>query len=495
MRGALVTLLSVFCTLCLVLPAESGGVSIWAVGAKAKAMGGAFRAVSDDWSAAYYNPAGLYYVTENQFSINENITHYRFQYTPMVTYGDYEVGYYNGSEIRNHYEIITNPMLGGFIKVPLAGRKFVMGLSVFQPFDANLSWNVFQNPNNNAALPGRQIEHNFDAVAINWIGTYELLEDQLSIGVSAGLLKADHEYGGFFLRPNPIDSNAPYYSDIAGRPNELITQWQKSEGAGYAPNFRFGVLYKPTSKLRVGATFAPGMSVTAEGNVEMYFYMPDIPSYHNRTDVRTSPDSINFILSSGATYRANATYQSEITLPTQLALGLAYQLSERMLVTGDVEYNLWSSYDGYHFDYAFADSNVTRNAELNEWMVSDMALPVKWRDTWRAGLGLQYTAKDWLLLRGGYSADQSPYDEDEGGGLHPAYFDTGLKHSAHLGFGLVFEHITIDVATQYIHFPETTEKANVNWESNGDTDNIVDNMAGTYKGTAWESIVQFTVRF
>ena len=97
MRKATVTMLIVVvCLWCLIPPAVAGGLSVSGVGAKAKGMGGAFRAIADDWSAAYYNPAGLFYTSDNQLSFNEVITHYRAKYKPDVTYSGFNVGFFEG---------------------------------------------------------------------------------------------------------------------------------------------------------------------------------------------------------------------------------------------------------------------------------------------------------------------------------------------------------------------------------------------------------------
>ena len=51
--------------LALILPsAFGGGFAYDGLGVKARGMGGAFRAVADDWSAAYYNPAGYYRIQD-----------------------------------------------------------------------------------------------------------------------------------------------------------------------------------------------------------------------------------------------------------------------------------------------------------------------------------------------------------------------------------------------------------------------------------------------
>ncbi len=491
-KVAVILLLSLLGAWCLALPAWGGGIGISGVGAKAKAMGGAFRAIADDWSAAYYNPAGLFYTTENQLTFSEVFTNYQVTYTPDVNYADRDVGYFDG-EIYSRYKILANPALGGYFKVPFSGQEIVLGMAIFQPFDKNLSWQVFGPLNNGAALPGQQIENNFDAVAINVMSAIELMENRLSFGFSAGLLKSDLAYGGFFLRPNPADPSKPYYDQIASRPNELITEWQKSEGEGYSPNIRAGLLFKATPRLNLGLTYAFKSTATIEGETYFYYYMPDISAYNTRPDVQTFPDSLNYILSSGARLSAEGDFEAEITLPAQLGAGIAYQVTEKLLVAGDLEYTFWSDFEGYFFDYSFGDSSISRNTVMNAWMVEDMAVPADWKNTLKGSVGMQYAYRDGILVRAGYSADQSPIEE---GTLHPAFFDPGLKHSLNLGLGLVFENIIIDLATEYLLYPESRESGNTDISIDGvGVDGIVDNMAGTYKGSAFESMVQFTVRF
>lgn len=491
MRRATVIFICAMVMVGLTAPAWGGGMGILGVGAKAKAMGGAFRAIADDWSAAYYNPAGLFYVPENQLSFNEVITEYRINYTPNITYGGYAVGFYEG-KINNRYEILTNPTAGGYFKLPVMGHNTVMGFSIFQPFDMNVAWQTFQSLNNNAVLPGQQIEHNFDAVAFNWVGAVELKENRLSFGWSAGVLKADLIYGSFFLRPNPADPAASYYDQLVSRPNELITEWQRTDGNGLAPNVRAGLLFKATPKLNLGASFSMKTTVTVDGDMIVEQYMPDNWYYHTRSDVSKYPDSIFYILSSGAVIQTNGTFKTEITLPSQIAGGVAYQFNDKLLVAADAEYTMWSQFEGYKFDYTFPEGRISRSPVLDDWMRQNMTVPVDWRNTLRGSLGVEYGYSNMLKLRGGYSFDQSAVKD---GALHPAFFDPGNKQSLNVGVGLVFENIILDFATQYLRYPETTETGNSYLTGLGGDDGIVDNMAGTYGGSAWETILQFTVRF
>jgi long-subunit fatty acid transport protein len=427
-------------------------------------------------------------VTENQLTFNEVFTHHQSRYEPNVKYGGSEVGFFNG-EIYNRYEILTNPTLGGLIKLPVKGKDIAVGLSIFQPFDKNIAWKLFQPRNNNAALPGQQVEHNFDAVAINLVTALELMEDKLSLGISAGVLKSDLIYGGFFLRPNPADPGASYYESIVDVRTASITEWQHSDGYGISPNFRAGLFFKATPKLTFGLSYAMKTKVTIEGDSYFYYYMPEIFDYNHSSEVSSLPDSMNYILTSGARYKAASDFETEINLPSQLGIGIAYQVNDKLLLAGDLEYTTWSDFEGYKFNYSFPDTSITRNSTLNTWMVEDMSVPVDWKNSMKVSAGLEYAYSDLVRLRGGYSADQSPMGDK--GVLHPAFFDPGLNHSINFGLGLVFESVNIDFATEYLTYPDTEESGNI--ELNGDS--IIDNMAGAYGGSSFESVFQITFRF
>ena len=495
MRRASVILVACIFALGFSAPLLGGSMNIPTVGAKAKGMGGAFRAIADDWSAGYYNPAGLFYTTDNRIYIDEVITYYEYKYTPDVKYGDYNVGYYDG-DIYNRYHILNNPMAGGHMRAKIADKDVVLGLSFFQPYDVNMIWNVFQNPNNEFTLPNNQIEHNFDVICFNVVGATELIENKLSVGISTGLLKADLAYAGFELRPNPFDpapgtSAIEYVDIITSNPNNLITQWHKEDGKGYAPNIRLGAMFKPNDRLSIGGSYSHKVSVTVDGDFDTYFYMPDIFDFHSQL-VNTS--SMEYILSSGARYSAGGTYDIDLDLPGQVGFGLAYDVNDRLIVAADAEYTLWSQFSGYRIRYTYSNTAITSNDELNNWMIHDVYLPVEWRDTWKLSLGAQYDYSNAIKFRCGYMLDQSPY-EDNDNSLNIAFFDPGTKHALSLGLGINFENISLDFGTQYILYPDATTSGNTYFEVDGATDGIADNTPGGYEGSAWDTVIQFSVRF
>ncbi|MCK4373217.1 MAG: hypothetical protein KAW61_08715, partial [candidate division Zixibacteria bacterium] len=137
----------------------ASGFEALGVGSKATAMGGAFRAVADDWSAAYYNPAGYADLLDNQLGANLALFQYRNEITPDYRWGgEFETGMINDRLGYNFDEILNNPSAGLALRFPIFGES-VFGFSIYQPFDYNVKWNLYQplsTYNSKLTLPDNQ---------------------------------------------------------------------------------------------------------------------------------------------------------------------------------------------------------------------------------------------------------------------------------------------------------------------------------------------------
>ena len=91
----------------------AGGFALSGVGSKAIGMGGAFRGLADNWSAAYWNPAGLCQLSQSEFNFMGIAINPRPEYKPDITYNGYDIGYKNGQFIIND----PHPKFGGSLKV------------------------------------------------------------------------------------------------------------------------------------------------------------------------------------------------------------------------------------------------------------------------------------------------------------------------------------------------------------------------------------------
>jgi hypothetical protein len=116
------------------------GFAYEGIGVKATGMGGAFRAVADDWSAAYYNPAGYARINDNILSANLASFHNRYWIKPNVLWGDeYESGFYNGLDVPNNHAILNVPQVGAVARFPI-WNEMVLGFSIIQLYDQNQKW-------------------------------------------------------------------------------------------------------------------------------------------------------------------------------------------------------------------------------------------------------------------------------------------------------------------------------------------------------------------
>src|SRR4030067_649111 len=97
--------------------AKGGGFAFSGVGSKAIGMGGAFRGLADDWSAAYWNPAGLTQLENSELNAMLAAISPRPEYTPNITYGGLDVGYRNGQTRYPNDKTSFIPDFSRFVKL------------------------------------------------------------------------------------------------------------------------------------------------------------------------------------------------------------------------------------------------------------------------------------------------------------------------------------------------------------------------------------------
>src|SRR4030066_713044 len=104
------------------------------VGAKASALGGAFRGLADDWSAAWWNPAGLAYLQKSEANSILSIIIPRQKYEPDVRLSNgSELGYRNDETRFPDDRIFYYPNFSTFYKFQSAGG-ITAGMAFFLPY-------------------------------------------------------------------------------------------------------------------------------------------------------------------------------------------------------------------------------------------------------------------------------------------------------------------------------------------------------------------------
>lgn len=129
----------------------------------------------------------------------------------------------------------------------------------------------------------------------------------------------------------------------------------------------------------------------------------------------------------------NSDITGDITLPAQLAMGVSYRPTDDLLVEFNWMNIFWSSYDT--IDITFTDTNYVSKDKK------------EWKDTYRIGLGAEYTLSSALKVRGSYIFDKSPVNNDYMDVLVPVnnrhLFGTGLGWK-------VNDRYTLDLSYTYL---------------------------------------------
>jgi len=475
---------SAFCLLLLMLitaNAFAAGFTFDGLGVKARGMGGAFRALADDWSAAYYNPAGYSRIQDNTIAGNLAVFHNRYSVEPNMMWGnEYESGYLNGQELYNHHANLNVPQGAILVRLPVWGET-VWGLSIMQLFDQNQSWELFRNipAYSETGYPHSQFYNNLDVVAFQVTAAKEFMDEKLSLGVGLALLRGDLIYNSVVLYDNPISS-------VDHRPFEKIPEWYNNDGMGWGFGFRVGALYEVTDDIDVGLVFTGPASINISGETDFQLYLAD-----NRTLGQTYSESSEerYFLSGGRMY-GHSDFETTLDLPASIGVGAAMRVNEKLTVDLDLEYTLWSAYEGFEFEYSNYNISVpsTDFDRLTGLMQTDISVPVDWENAGRAMLGANYKFREYVDLRGGFSVDQTVTNNET---LLPQFMDLYTKYAYSIGVGFEVGFWHLDLAATYTHHGDAKTGA----ISYYDDDDLMDNLPGTYQADVYQTVLGISYRF
>jgi len=478
---------SAFCLLLLILiipNAFGSGFTFDGLGVKARGMGGAFRALADDWSAAYYNPAGYSRIQDNTIAGNLAVFHDRYSIKPDVLWGgEYETGFLNGQEIYNHYAVLNVPQGAILARLPVWGET-VFGLSIIQLFDQNQSWELYRNiaAYAQSKFPRFQYYNNLDVVAFQVTAAREFMDERLSLGLGLAVLRGDLIYNSVVLRDNP-------FTELDHRPWEKIPQWYNNDGKGWGFGFRIGGLYRVNDNVDVGLVFSGPASINISGSTEFNTYMAD-----NLTaieDRNYSPVSEEYYFLHGEIQHSRSDFETTLDLPASIGAGVAVRVNPKLTLDLDLEMTFWSRFKGFDFKFSNFDSlalppeNFTR---LRSIIMTDISSPVEWQDAGRLMLGANYRLRDYVDLRGGFSVDQTAVKNET---LIPQFMDLYTKYSLSLGIGFETGFWHLDLATSYTHNGDAEATA----MSYYNDDNLMDNLPGYYKADIYQTVLGISYRF
>jgi long-chain fatty acid transport protein len=460
------------------------------VGTRARGMGGAFRAIADDWTAAYYNPAGYALIPDNQLGGNAAFLHLRDEVVPNFEFDTTttENGIFNGRTIYNSHGVLSLPSAGFVVRLPLWGETS-MGLSAYQPFDQNIRWNLYHpmRAYNDSAYFRKldeQYVNNLDVVAFQLTAARELTPDKLSAGIGIQLLRGDLVFKNLTLRENPMSG------ELSDNPRGHIAELSNNDGNGWGLGLKGGLLWQKSEKVRIGFTASLPFTITIKGTGYLNFLMPHELTLVNFSD-KYPVGSVGYLFVAGENVNMMADFETKLKLPPSFGAGISYKASDRLLVALDAEYTLWSRFDGFEFSYTNISglTGAADSASIRDFFTSNLASPVDWKNSLKLAVGGSYDYNKYLTVVGGVSWDQGATKEET---FLPQFMDTGSKLGFSAGAQVHISRWDLGLMTSIIHQAKLDVTGSAT-DVNGD--GTYDNFPGQFKGNDYETTLSFNYRY
>ena len=337
------TKILIVASVCMVTNAFAGGYRVALQGQKALGMGHTGVAMSDSSEVVFFNPAAMAFL-ENDFDVSAGVT--------LI---DSVIKYQN--QTANVYAETDNPM-GTPIGLYIAQRhdeKLSYGLGIYTPYGNVVEWEK--------DWAGSHLVNNIELKAIYIQPTISYkLSDDYSFGFGPTIVSGEVEFNRN-LSTSLVDAN--------GDRSNVTLKATGVTGIGY----NIGFLIKPADNISVGI------------------------SYRSKVELNANNESADFenIPTSLQTTYFDTTFNADLILPAELTVGVAYDLSDDLVLALDINRTYWSAYE--NLDVQF---NSVAGTSYN---------PRNYNDANILRLGAQYQVDDDLTLRAGMYFDNSPIGE------------------------------------------------------------------------------------
>jgi long-chain fatty acid transport protein len=384
--------------------AYGAGFSIFEQGAKASGMAGAFVATADDPSAIFYNPAGI--AQQRELDVLAGATFINFS---NEFEGDIDSPVTAGTSAKYNRHTFVPPnayVVKGF------GNNITVGVGIFAAWGLRTDW----------ARPfvGRYISQDADLKTTSVQPTVAWQTGDGRFAVGGGV---EYRRARVILNANRMALN-PFSGRIVDIANtRLVSDYGDDLG------YNVGILYKPSPRLRFGASYRTDMDIELEGDAEI-------------TQISTGNAQLDAFI--GAQLPPDQGISTTFPFPAVAAIGVAFSPNDRWDIEFDITHMTWSRFEA--LTVAF---DQTPNAGFTREQ--------NWEDSSAYRLGTNIQATEDFEVRLGLVYDQNPQPVEAVSPLLPdsdrigATFGAGFKHGP----------IYADFAAFILHFKDrSTEGRN-----------------------------------
>jgi long-chain fatty acid transport protein len=364
-------------------------------------MGGAFVGLADDFTAVFWNPAGLTQLSGKTFGATGDLIVPNGTYT--LEYGTLGFPLPGNAVDATTVSKAYPSGLGGYFH-PVTD-KMVLGLGIYTPAGLGAKW---EGKDFVALTGGKSYEW------LSFIGVITIaptvayqVNDMVSVGASLNI-----NYGFF-----SISRHAGFATPAPGVQIDLGQYEEDSTGMGFGATL--GVLVKPSEQFSLGVTFRTPSKVSMSGDT-----------------------SISGVGALG--FATESDFDRDVTQPMWLAGGVAFKPIENLTLTADLQYTNWD---------ALGNEAGELETEYDDpaWQVfmgstGGDKIPLDWSDKIQLRFGLEYVF-DKFAVRGGYYYDPAPAPDETFTVLMPNFdfnvFCVGVGYMNNgVGFNLGFEYLS-----------------------------------------------------
>ncbi|MCG9639890.1 outer membrane protein transport protein [Vibrio sp. Isolate34] len=183
---------------------------------------------------------------------------------------------------------------------------------------------------------------------------------------------------------------------------QSTSRFTAKQDTDWAYGYNFGVMYTPTDKLKLGASYRSKLE--HEFNNEL----------------------------SGSVFNSLST---DLALPEIVDLSASYALNSQLDLLASVQFHRWSEWDATVLDFGIpADS------------LNGVSIPRNWDDVWKFAVGADYQLNSDWRLKAGFSYETSPQDDPS---MQWVDLPVGEQYRYSVGASTYWDDILIDVFYEY----------------------------------------------
>jgi long-chain fatty acid transport protein len=434
----------------------SNGTQIGTVGARSTAMGSCFRGLADDWSAVFFNPAGLTQLGEWTVGVSGGLIMPRGSYTPLQYPTVPNASLYTDQRdlVKKNFPV---PAIGLFKR---ASKKMVVGIGVYAPFGLGTEFDLFHVPagygNADAitAFNTHETYSDHQVICVQPTVAYQVTE-KLSVGAGFTFMWGSMEIDQLMFPTNPIlgviqqtPALAPLLAPSADQTRLIVSNNLKGNGLAYGVNV--GLKYDLLKNLSIGVSGRFSTDLKLKGQAVQKTYMPGdavkLATINALPDALVPPAEKQQLgaLFSGQTLTQiyDDAVKADLPLPYTIGAGLAYKPISSLTITADASLTHWASWGSIPIKLSDGGSEV---------MLTD------WKNTLEIGGGAEWKALEMgskkLFLRAGFYTVDTPAPDKY---MNPTILDPNRRNVFTAGIGINHGNVKLDVAFEDVMFADKT---------------------------------------